>query len=137
VNIFFEKAKASEISCESYANVENESPVGMVKTCLMNETTVINEENVSVSNRDENTLGFTFEENKNIFVLPIGAAEAFPNLLVYNAYKCKISEVSKKHFAGLKKLQTMLLSNNQIENIPSDLFEDLTSLVIIHLCKNN
>jgi Leucine-rich repeat (LRR) protein len=91
--------------------------------------TSINVPNVTISNKcEEFNSGFNFNYNKKIFYLPIDVAEKFPYLTVYGASDCSVKEISKLNFNGLKNLNILELSNNQIEKIDSDTFQDLVAL---------
>lgn len=75
--------------------------------------------------------------NANIFFLPVGVAEAFPDLKDFQASSCySISKIFKKNFLGLSKLEGIFLSRNFIQTIPSNTFEGLQNLRRISLGKN-
>lgn len=131
-------AEAREISCES---ITNDGGWGWsvnwtkVKTCNMEKVTVINDQDVTISTRDESIGELNFSFNRNISFLPIGVAETFPNLLGYFAKSCAIKTVSKANFRGLRKLTILWLRANQIEKISSDTFADLNDLARLNLCE--
>lgn len=131
----FENAEAKQVSCESVGKNAWGFGIGSVKTCFMERTTVIDEDNVSISTFDENIGGLLFRRNKKIIFLPVKVAEAFPNLELYSAWDCSVTQISRENFAGLRKLKILHLEVNQIEKIQSDTFKNLVSLEILHLCK--
>jgi Leucine-rich repeat (LRR) protein len=114
---------AKTVQCESVS-----SEYFVTKTCFMDKTTMIDENNETISTEDESIGALSFVGNRNIFYLPIKVAENLPNLLVYAANRCSVIDVSKDHFKGLSKLKYLWLSHNQIEKIPSRTFEDLPDL---------
>lgn len=74
-------------------------------------------------------------DNKIIQFLPEHVAEEFPNLLSYDANNCLIKAVSKKISIARGKWFLLSLGSNQIEQIASNTFEDLTSLEFLSLSK--
>lgn len=130
-----EIVKAKEVLCEKVNDYAWEYNVGTVKTCLMNETTSIDEPSVIISSRDDSMFGFWLFNNKQIHNLPTGVSEKFPNLLGYNAGFCSIKEISRENFKGLTKLKLLFLHYTQIEKISSETFSDLKSLETLALRK--
>jgi Leucine rich repeat len=128
---------AKEVSCESISTQSSYYGVQNVKVCFMEGTTVIGEDNVNIASPDESMTGMSFIYNRKIAFSPIRLFETFPNLKVYSTGACAIKKISKKNFAGLKKLIFIDLSNNQIEIIYSRTFEDLVSLERINLGEKN
>jgi Leucine rich repeat len=126
-----------KISCEKVEIDHWIPPVELVKTCKMLETTVIDDNNVNISRRDETVNGLRFDWNKKIAFLPVRLNDTFPNLIGYSVMACSIKEVSKKNFEGLRKLVLLRLSNNQIEKISGGTFEDLVSLRTLNLGKSD
>lgn len=77
---------------------------------------------------DSTVLALKFDLNNKISVLPVRVDETFPVLAAYFAQYCSIKTISKVNFKNLKKLRVLALTNNKIERIDDDTFEDLTSL---------
>lgn len=125
---------AKEVSCESVSDGSWEN-VGNVKTCYMDKTSSIKEPDVTVFKHDELMSAMWLAYNKKIVYLPVGVGETFPNLLIYHARGCSIKEIMRKNFKSLSKLKILFLSNNQIENISSETFNDLASLQSLRLSK--
>lgn len=131
---FFTKTSAIQISCEKTGNFLHKfSPYSnrhaIYKTCFMNESTVINSSDFTISSfRDESIARLDFFSNRNIFYLPVNVSESFPKLSFYNAQNCSIKFISNKNFKGMFELKKLYLDNNGIEKICSDTFED--SLVL-------
>lgn len=82
---------------------------------------------------DNNLTAVYFQKNKDLKYLPQKVSELFPNLEVYDASHCAIAEIAKSNFEGLTSLELLWLGNNSIEVIREDVFEDLRSLVQLHL----
>lgn len=132
----FDCFSAEEIACETIENNDwFDTPVGTVKTCLMRETTVINEADVTIATNDESIGGLSLYSNRKIKFLPVQVGEKLPNLLGYSAYSCSIKTISKENFAGLNKLKVLYLNGNQIEKVNRNTFEGLVSLEDVRLCK--
>lgn len=72
---------------------------------------------------------------QNIHFLPILLHERFPDLEFYDIRSTATPKISKKNFEKLVKLKGLKLTDNQIEVIKSDTFEDLISLRELRLSK--
>jgi Leucine-rich repeat (LRR) protein len=125
--------EAKEISCESVLELDLWVTGKTVKSCQIEEATVINTQDVTIASSDKSITGLYMSENKKIVLLPVRVDEVFPNLLAYSAERCSIKEISKENFAGLTNLKQLVLNHNQIERIISDTFEDLASLQLLFL----
>jgi Leucine-rich repeat (LRR) protein len=125
--------EAREVSCETVEDFNASDTFGSVRTCRMDGTTVIDEDNMTVATADESVLSLKFDENQKISFLPIQVAEKFPNIISYTATLCSVKTISKKNFAGLTKLRELKLDLNQIERIDKDAFGDLDLLEHLHL----
>lgn len=126
---------SNEILCESIIDF-SWGYAGKHKTCDMDGTTKIDSLGfVIAASKDETIAAIQFARNKKIFYLPEKVNEKFANLIVYSANECLVKEVFKANFKGLKLLKNLYLYHNQIENIPSDTFEDLISLKELELRK--
>lgn len=133
---FLEQVHGAKITCENTYNVKWNSVNETVKTCAMKHTTAILEDDVGISSVSGSVQGLTFTKNKKVFFLPVNVAESFPNLTAYSGTETSIKDVAKKNFKGLRKLRSLDLSDNQIDLVQTDTFEDLVNLEILFLCKN-
>ena len=104
-------------------------------SCMILENTTINGSDVIISTKSQNILALYFYPNLLMFHLPTKVAESFPNLVFYKATLNSVMEISNKNFKNLYEMRHLDLSNNQIEKIYSDTFEDLINLEIILLSK--
>lgn len=96
----------------------------------------MNERNVTISTHDKSIGALVFYSNTNIFYLPVGVDQSFPNLLGYEAEHCAIKIISRQNFKRLKKLKFLFLAHNQIEKISSNTFNDLKYLTRLDLSEN-
>lgn len=97
---------------------------------------VIDEPNFTVdSPLNVDVGGISIHDNKAVTYLPIDIYESFPEVIRYVASSCRIQAVFKENFKMLKKLSLLTLSSNQIEMIPSNIFDDLVSLELLFLSK--
>lgn len=135
-NSFNLASAQSEVECEEIIfagwNLIDSSTVDH-KTCWLQETTIDSTGFVISSTKDDNVTGLTLMTNENAFYLPEKVSTVFPNLLMYGASNSSIKEISKNNFEGLDKLTHLMLENNQIEKVPSGVFEGLKSLQILSL----
>lgn len=127
--------QAAAFTCEKIEDQSLSSPVGTVSACCMTETTSIDTPEATITTHDSSISAINFQQNKKIKFLPINVVESFAYLLAYTASSCSLKEISKSKFKGLRKLQILWLSYNQIEKISSDTFEDLTDLKKLYLCE--
>lgn len=129
------KSEAKEISCEKIElNYVNQYGIKSPKTCLMSSASTVDSLGFLIASpRDETVEVLRMSTNKKIFFLPENVAEMFPNLVSYYAYGCSLTEVSKKNFRSLRKLTLLSLNGNNIEEIASNTFEDLRSLLYLYL----
>jgi Leucine-rich repeat (LRR) protein len=136
VNVFgvLKNVETNELLCEKVDNIDWPH-AEEVETCWMQNTTVIDQKTMRISNRDGAVRALAVFTNKQIHYLPIGIKDTFPHLEFMSAGQCAVREVSKENFAGLSNLTALWLEQNQIEKISSDTFEDLVSLKHLWLCK--
>lgn len=106
------------------------------RECYMNNYTVIDSEDYAFPEVDETIRELNFFGNKKIEVLPIHVAKRIPELLRYNANDCSLTNIYRKNFQGLIKLDQLHLFQNKIEVIRSDTFQDLVRCTQITLHKN-
>lgn len=136
--VFIETETArKQISCEAIVNdVVSWPHVGVIRVCLMAKTTSIFMKDVQIAaNPDESVTGLSFFENKKIRFPPFGVDTSFPNLEAYDFEYCSLESISRHAFKNLRKLKVLWLNNNELEQIPSDSFEDLTALEWLYLRK--
>jgi Leucine rich repeat len=125
--------QTDETWCEKFS-VWPWSFSGGQRTCRVSITKAINSPSFLLPlNRDATVKGLEFFGNINIVHLPVNVKEIFPNLLGFGAGNCSIRIVARENFQGLVKLKELLLFENFIEKIPSNVFDDLTSLEFINL----
>lgn len=106
------------------------------KTCSVPETTGIESFNFTISARRDSTIERLQFRNKNIIFLPTRVDKNFPNLKTYDAFDCSIKSISRENFRNLFKLIILNLNTNNISEISSDAFNDLSELSILILGKN-
>lgn len=127
---------AEDVECEKKENrLYYWGDVSTVKTCFMDKVATIDSPGVEISSRDETIKGLMMAFNKKIRLLPEKVAQKFPNLQIYYASSCSLTEVSKSNFKNLVKLKGLSLSVNQIEKISNNTFGDLKLLKEIYLRK--
>lgn len=61
----------------------------------------------------------------------------FPNLVKYLVTDSGVKFVSRDNFSGIRKLQTLDLSGNEIQEIPEDTLHDNEELVDFYVNNNN
>lgn len=129
IGCFFNlKSTAEVISCDAIVNC-----LDFENCCFGNATAAIHSKSFKFAGNDETVYVIWFSSNGKIKYLPIQVSNSFPNLEIYNAENCTISEISKENFENLHNLQTLNLAGNQIEVVPDDAFEDLSILDRIDL----
>lgn len=106
------------------------------RECYMNNYTVIDSENYSFLEVDETIKTLIFYGNKKIEFLPDYVSRQIPEMLRYGAFDCSLTNIYRKHFQGLSKLDHLLLDRNMIEAIRSDTFQDLVKCSQISLSGN-
>lgn len=75
--------------------------------------------------------------NIKIAQLPSGLSKAFPKLMSINATACGIKSVTQKHFKDLGSIRSLRLNDNEINELPADVFTDLTNMNWISLARNH
>lgn len=109
---------------------------GNQKICSIPETTGIDSDNFTISTRRDSAIAGLQFRNKNIIFLPTRVDKNFPNLKTYDAFDCSIKSISRENFRNLFKLNILNLNTNNIYEIPSDAFDDLSELATLILGKN-
>lgn len=73
--------------------------------------------------------------NGEIMFLPQKLSQMFPDLKVLTVIDSELLEIHEKGLKGLKKLQSLILSHNQIQKVPKA-FDDLAALTMLDLSSN-
>lgn len=121
------KTVAISVKCEPARTLLSDGT-----TCNMQQTTVIESDRVTIFARKDPTIAeINLSGNKKIFFLPIRADKNFPNLTSLDAHDCSISSISKEPFRNSWPLKKLNLTQNYIENIPVNTFDDLAKLQVI------
>lgn len=134
--IVFCDATTNEVSCEKVKQRHWGWVISdQILTCFMDDETRIISDDFTIDLAHTDIVGLLLEHNQNILYLPINIHEAFPNLIGLTAYDCHVNAISNKNFKNLGSLKELHLSNNYIEKIFSNTFEDLYSLEVVFLGK--
>lgn len=124
----FEEIDSEEIFCEKFLQF------GLHDSCFVTERTAINSTNFVIGEqKDEEIGGMIFDSNKNIEYLPNKIYLQFPNLVVYKADRCSLTQISKQNFEQLKRLKVISLVSNQLKKISGNTFTGLGSLQEVNL----
>lgn len=99
--------------------------------------TKINSANTVIAERDETVEAMWMHGNKKAFYLPNKISEKFPNIVLYQADRCSIKEISRDNFYGLTSLRELDLNDNQIEKLKDGTFDGLLNLHFLRLSKFN
>lgn len=125
------------IFCENFDSREVGQIWKVVKSCNMNELTVIKSDGFLIASpRDEDVEEMLFDKNEQIAFLPENTDKKFRNIVSYSAWTCSLKSISKIYFKNLVKLRRLALDMNKIETIDADTFEDLKSLQWLFLNNN-
>lgn len=128
---------STQLPCEEI-NVDTWNYVDEQVTCSLQRTTSIDSPGTDLIAAEEDKIGaIYFSSNKNISFLPDGPYENFTNVVAFAASACSLTSVYKSNFQNLKGLIRLDLDENQIEEIATNTFEDLTSLQFLWLSKEN
>lgn len=127
-NLILTQGNSSQVGCELVAS-DNFFTIDVLKTCFMNETTVISSPSTLINNnKDETIKELNFYRNTKIEYLPIFIYKSFPNATVIIAQFCSIRSIEFRNFELLDELTHLYLSDNQISTVPDNTFQSLTSL---------
>lgn len=126
------KVNGDEISCSLF-----DKQTTSARRCHFNSSAVISSSDTSIADVKDNTVDAVFIINYNLKVkfLPVNVHAKFPNVKSIQAVGCSIKEISKKNFASLDQLKSIVLNSNEITKVPSDTFQGLTQLMVINLGK--
>jgi Leucine-rich repeat (LRR) protein len=62
--------------------------------------------------------------------------ETFPNMYAFSITFTKLKTIRRQELTSLKNLKYFLISDNEIEAIPSDTFYDMQRLEFLDICRN-
>ena len=127
----------SDLTCTTHLHQWNDLLGNRMKdllTCSIDDQK-IDREGFSVAGK-LSTQAIRIFDNKEVNFLPGNIADAFPKMIVYEAYNCALKTIQKTSFKGLKKLKHLNLASNEIEWIDGDSFKDLTKLGFLNLSGN-
>lgn len=140
-------ASTRTISCDPLIDCSNRLHPQFVKEnkdvsgcCEIEERTHVHTPDYSFASdqRYSNFEVMLIMHQRNVEFLPVSVHETFPNLKFYLVMNTPIQKITKKNFEKMYKLLGLTLSNNQIEVIRSDTFDDLTNLkelkISMYLC---
>lgn len=123
---------ANQVECEQYEAKEFEDDVKLI-ICNMRTTTVIDSVSFEIANKRSDITALVFNGNPKIKFLPIRVGRSFENLEIVSASNCAVKRIIKDNFSGLEKLFVLILRDNKIETIKSDVFQHLSSLRMLTL----
>lgn len=118
---------ARSVKCEQFRD--------FAKLCLMNNFTVLDTNDITVTSTRNEIEEMVFTGNRNVKFLPILVYQTWPNMREITAYGCSIQNISRSNFDKLNQMRRLQLENNQIEIIKSDTFRDLVRLESLNLGK--
>lgn len=124
----FELIKAKQIACESIYAYRFSDPMGSLNTCWIYQSTTINTTGITLTSTSNEVTAISFWRSNQIFFLPENISVNFPNLTFYDAYNNALNEVTKSNFNSLTRVRWLHLSENKLERIANNTFEDMTAL---------
>lgn len=133
-------AARNEISCKIFPFCEDDRLFNRTAGCCQLEYgTYVDSPDYSFStNQDYASLEVIFiEYQRNMEFLPVSVHRTFPILKVYSVIHTPVRKISKKNFEKLHKLEKLRLQNNYIEAIQSNTFNDLISLQVVEISKDD
>lgn len=80
-------------------------------------------------------IALTFDDTKVHFI-PRNLTKIFPNLVFLQINNCELKEVSAEDFVGLEELEDLGIQNNNIINLPVDLFKNMKKLREVSVSEN-
>lgn len=124
------KAREKKVTCA----IDNCVEIKKYDCCKFESSTTIDSKGFLISNSlDYDVINFEAKNNLKIDFLPIIVNFKFPNLQLYRARHCNISDISKINFANLTKLREIDLAGNRIDTVLKNTFEGLDLLLKIYL----
>lgn len=115
-------ASAAEFACEKLQKAQFFS--NEVMTCFMVIVQPGQQTKAFTKKKFDSTLGLTLQGNENIDTMPQHISRALINLENYDASNCAIKAIKKTNFYNLRNLKRVWLSNNAIDTVDSDTFDD-------------
>lgn len=125
-----------QVPCENVDYLLWENFKLAFKTCSIKESAIDADDVEIFSETVSSIMGVDFYDNEKVSFLPINLHVKFPNLTTLTASFCDVKTVANKNFKHLTKLRLLWLEGNQIEQIPSNAFEDLTALEVLNLSRS-
>lgn len=124
------KVECDEVRCSLF-----DKHTTSAKRCHYNSSVVISSSDTSIADAKDETVDalYVINYNLNVKFLPINVHAKFPNIKLIHAVGCSIKEISKKNFANLDQLKSIVLNSNEITMVPSDTFQGLLQLAVINL----
>lgn len=113
-------------------------------TCKISSASIRSDEDKEIKLDDSTHLtGMKHEDVKAVIftktvveVFPRNLDKNFPHLIIINIENCGLKEIAQEDFKGLKNLEAIFLSNNQLTTLPTNLFEAMPKLKIINFFNN-
>lgn len=85
------------------------------------------------SNNDVEAINFT---NVVVHYFPLGLDKIFPNLSHLQIGNCGLKEISRRDLIGLESLTSLCLQFNELQSLPSNLFNRMTNLIELEFNNN-
>lgn len=109
------QTKIVDVSCSGQYKQEN----CYIKNFIDNNETIM----FNITNADQwNNANFVQMEGDHSVIMPLGIFQQLPKVKILEIVGSHLKVVKRENFVGATLLQDLLLSNNQIENIPRNLF---------------
>lgn len=87
------------------------------------------------SNFNTNVLKIRMRK-QSVLYNPIGISQFFSNLEAFEVTASNLKYLTRSDFQDLKGLHEILLCDNKIEFLPTDIFDDLTELLVVDISSN-
>lgn len=131
------QSETKEVDCEKIQTRRvSEMMRILLRTCRMDQDTIIDSKDFSLANADENITEIYTDANLNLKYLPVNIYEKYPNLISISSWYCGLKSVSKDNFKGLTKLRRLAINQNRISIVENNTFEDLEALEWLYLDNN-
>lgn len=89
-----------------------------------------------VAGHNNNSVGKIQFMNTEVEFIPRGLLSNFPHLMHLAIFNCGLKEIRRDDLAEFNNLEKLIVSYNQLETLPSDLFIGKTALKIISFSNN-
>ncbi|KAG4069001.1 hypothetical protein HA402_008312 [Bradysia odoriphaga] len=99
---------------------------------------IVDAPNITIASTGEDDLvnDFSIWNQTNLFFLPDGIGERFPNLFTVGSGYTKIRSLQRSNFVGFTRLRSVFVTDSDLEKIQHGTFDQLGSLVIMDLSRN-